>query len=403
MKRYAQEIACSTSDVIGYAVLITDLDGIIIGSSQPERVGSLHEASLNVIRSGLGESVDDAEASRLKGTYPGVTYPISGFSGDVVGTMAIRGTPWDVRPFALIVKKHIEIMIREKRLLEVAQYREQSLQTVVSDMVHYVRGGHDRKNLLARAREFGYDPSRRYMPMGVDLYQFGRYAHKIRSEGPDAEVIIQSTKNRILRVIRDLFHKDRAHLVSMMGNNRYVILYALPEGLTNDLWHAEGRAVGESVLEALAQLEHKVAVGVGSASSGLEELASAYREAWNVLSLGKKFRQGPGVFPVWEYRVEELLVHIPPAERNRFVHRIVRDLKPHRDWTILRDTIIQWCDGGFSLVEASRSLHIHRNTLLYRLNKVEDILGVNVRDFRECLRLYVAFQLERFAEPPRKE
>ena len=49
-----------------------------------------------------------------------------------------------------------------------------------------------------------------------------------------------------------------------------------------------------------------------------------------------------------------------------------------------------WCETGFNLVHAAAALHIHRNTLVYRLNKIAKLTGRPVRDHPATLALYLA-------------
>ncbi|MFF7655802.1 PucR family transcriptional regulator [Streptomyces sp. NPDC007983] len=65
------------------------------------------------------------------------------------------------------------------------------------------------------------------------------------------------------------------------------------------------------------------------------------------------------------------------------------DLRTQPDWPVLRETVVAWCENGFNLVRASAALHIHRNTLVYRMNKIEHISGRSLRD-RGALSLYLA-------------
>ncbi|MEV4319741.1 helix-turn-helix domain-containing protein [Actinocrispum sp. NPDC049592] len=53
-------------------------------------------------------------------------------------------------------------------------------------------------------------------------------------------------------------------------------------------------------------------------------------------------------------------------------------------------TLIAWCESGFSLVRAAADLQIHRNTLVYRLAKIEDLTGRDTRDARFAFKLYLA-------------
>src|SRR5205807_1283952 len=72
----AHEIARETSSIIGYNVLITDRTGTVIGSGDPDRVGTFHEASVDVVRTQRAASHGPAAAHRLIGVQPGCTLPI---------------------------------------------------------------------------------------------------------------------------------------------------------------------------------------------------------------------------------------------------------------------------------------------------------------------------------------
>lgn len=409
LTKWAAEIAGSTSEVIGYDVIITDTEGVIIGASNSLRLGSLHEQSLDVIRYNRGAAVNEEEARKFRGTLPGVTYPIQSMTGKVVGSMAITGTPANVKPFALIVKKQIEILLRERELQEYATNREETLQAIIHDISHYIPGITDRRMLLSRAKEFGFDPSCHYIPIAIDLYQFARYARIIRkrcledsTERP--ELLIQKTKSKILKLIRMSF-PDQADLSIMTGNNKYMILHAVgsnPSRREQSIFRYTTSSCRQ-IMEELAKMDLNAAIGIGSIARSLEELSHSYQESWRALQLGKKYNQGPGIYNIQNYRVEELLASLQPALRNRFIHRNVASFRQQHDWEELRHTFLTWCECNFSLVGAARELHLHRNTLNYRLEKIKRIGNVNLKDYRETLKLYLALRLEKFIGPGRHE
>jgi carbohydrate diacid regulator len=66
------------------------------------------------------------------------------------------------------------------------------------------------------------------------------------------------------------------------------------------------------------------------------------------------------------------------------------ELRAQGDWEQLRNTLIAWCETGFNLVAASARLHIHRNTLVYRIAKIERITGRSLRDHAACITTYLA-------------
>src|SRR5437773_9871622 len=92
----AQEIAGETSGIIGFNVLITDRDGTVIGSGDTGRVGTFHEASVEVMRTRQPATHSAAQARRLRGVRPGITLPIV-LNGSALGTVGLTGSPSQVR------------------------------------------------------------------------------------------------------------------------------------------------------------------------------------------------------------------------------------------------------------------------------------------------------------------
>lgn len=402
LSRYAQEIALSIAEIIGYNVIITDTEGMVIGASDTKRTGSLHEQSLEVIKTGRGAVVDETEARKFRGTLPGVTYPIQSMTGNVVGSVAITGNPVDVTPFALIVKKQIEILLRERELQEYAAGREETLKNLIHEISSYTPGVTDKGMLLARAKDFGFDPSGRYIPVAVDLCQFARYAGEsgdtYRTDTAQTpEVFIQRAKAAILNIIRSAF-PDKSDLSTMTGNNRYIVLHAASDDTSQNEESGTYRAC-RKILEGLSGMNLNAAIGIGSPSANIFELHKSCNEAWSALQLGKKFSRRPGIFNIHAYRLEELLSTLKPEQRNRFIHRHVAPFKRYSDWPDLQQTYICWCEHNFSLVNSARALHIHRNTLYYRLEKIQKTGCINLKDYRETMKYYLAFKLEKVIVP----
>ncbi|MBX9976612.1 PucR family transcriptional regulator [Cytobacillus firmus] len=52
-----------------------------------------------------------------------------------------------------------------------------------------------------------------------------------------------------------------------------------------------------------------------------------------------------------------------------------------------------WCESGFNKVQTAHSLHIHRNTLQYRLEKIKEITGTSIKDYRKMMYLYMGISL----------
>ncbi|MGW0582045.1 sugar diacid recognition domain-containing protein, partial [Streptomyces sp. NPDC002920] len=152
----AQEIAGDTSAVIGFNVLITDADGVVIGSGDSSRVGSFHEASVEVMRTKEPATHNASQAQLLRGVRPGVTLPLVA-GGQAVGTVGITGTPAQVRRFGLLVKRQTEILLRESVMLRSRLLAERAAEKLLADIASYDAQVIEADSLLFRAADLGFD------------------------------------------------------------------------------------------------------------------------------------------------------------------------------------------------------------------------------------------------------
>jgi carbohydrate diacid regulator len=77
----------------------------------------------------------------------------------------------------------------------------------------------------------------------------------------------------------------------------------------------------------------------------------------------------------------------------------VGPLRVQTDWPALRRTIVPWCENGFNLVRTAAALYIHRNTLVYRLGKIEEVTRRSLRDHPATLALYIACLADQLDNP----
>lgn len=372
----AQEIAGSTSDIIGFNVLITDRDGTVIGSGDRLRVGSFHEASVAVMHTLLPATHSAAEARGLRGVRPGITLPIV-LAGTALGTVGITGSPGQVRRFGLVVKRQTEILLQESLLQRSRLLRERALEDLVRDIA-YFDPDVDEPDLVAyRAGELGYDLAVTRVAVVVEL------AGSTDRDGATARL-------DLLQTIRVTFAP--AHdIVAAMSSDRFVALHRLPASGGTDQLRQMCRATIENIGRRNAR---SAAVGIGDPGTTVAELHDSCHDATVALRLGAQLAGRGAAVPridaIDSLRIHQLLAAVGHRPRTRLVQALTAGLRAQSDWPVLRETLIAWCESGFNLVHASAALHIHRNTLVYRLGKIAQLTGSPVRDYRATLALYLA-------------
>ena len=368
----AQQIARDTSEVIGYNVLITDDRGIVIGSGDPARVGSFHEASVEVLAAQEAAWHTAAEAARLRGVKPGMTLPIV-IDGQAVGTVGITGSPRQVRRFGLVVRRQTEILLQESVELRSRLLRERALEELVRDIGSFDADVVDPAFLVARAKELGFDLT---VPRTVLI---------VEVDEPLEQPNVVAVRPELLRSLRQAF--GPADLVAATAGGRFAVLPTLKRRREG----AGRRGLGELAVSAVGEQQGFGArVGVGGVAQGIVGLGEAYGDALDALRLGKECLPGGAAYLIDELRSQQVLAAVGPRARGRLVNLVAGELAAHSDWGELRDTLIAWCESGFNLVRTADALHIHRNTLIYRLEKVERLTGRPWRDHRATLTVYLA-------------
>lgn len=392
----AQEIAGDISRIIGLNVLITDRDAVVIGSGDTARVGTVHEASVAVIRDLEPAWHTAAQARLLSGVRPGMTLPIL-LDGAAVGTVGLTGSPRRVRQFGLVVQRQTEILLREAILLRSRMLRDRALTDLFRDIALYDPDATDAEALAQRARELGLNPTLWRTVLLVDIGTPGDPTPgQVPADPPEPRAAPA-------RTVRAEFH-DRQDVVAELTAGRIGVLCHVGGepvlGRTADDTALRGRC-GRLVDEL--RRTHRVAarVGIGEPAVRLAGLHDSYTDAATALRLGPLLDTADtGVFPIAELRPHQLLAEANPRARDRFRAATLARLRGEPDWPIVRETLIAWAESGFNLVRAANRLHIHRNSLLYRLDKIDSRAGRSCRDPRHGLALYLAALTDQLGEHP---
>lgn len=363
----AQEIAGDTSAIIGLNVIITDADGIVLGSGDRTRLGTFHEASIDVVARQSVEWHDAQQAAKLRGVRPGMTLPIL-HKGTVVGTVGITGAPDQVTRFGRLVKRQTEILLEEAVLVRTRMTRERVLEALLRDLLDYDPAYP--ADIDDRARE-----------LGIDL----RLARRVVVFEIVGSGSLDSASSSPLRLVREAFHHPQ-DISCSLSPQRHVLLQRHPG--------AGDAARGTHVLQPLADrisssVGGRCLVGVGGLTTSEQDVGRAYHEALTAIRLGTAMgRAAPYI--IADLRVEQLVESTPAGLRERMATDTIGTLADRKDWHAVRETVVAWVESGFVLVAAAERLRIHRNTLVYRLERIAADNGSAATDRRRWLALYLS-------------
>jgi purine catabolism regulator len=161
----------------------------------------------------------------------------------------------------------------------------------------------------------------------------------------------------------------------------------------------EPRALVEQLHRAARAAGGPVALGYGAVRTGTAEIASAAREAEQALTMGRRLFGPDSATPFKNLGLYRLLYALQPlpelrAFRDDALGRL--GLKDRRG--VLLETLAAYLATNGSPTDAADRLHLHRNTVLYRLSRIEDLLGVDLRNAEVRLALHLALKIGEILE-----
>jgi purine catabolism regulator len=247
----------------------------------------------------------------------------------------------------------------------------------------------DARQALARARQLGHDLSG---PSLVLVAAARRAGAQEAAQEESADIPLWAR-----RMMAEAGYFFPGVWTRMRVGELVLLVPAEPEaGREEALPRLKGRL--NELLTRLApwSTQEGVSLGVGRQAPGLEEIPRSYREARQALLIGRRLFSGQPVTYFGELGIYRLLFHVQDTEEVRAFYEealgplLEYDRRTDNDLVVTLDTYFG-CNGNLS--EAARQLHLHRNSLLYRLERIQEVLHVNLEDADTRLSLQVALKM----------
>jgi carbohydrate diacid regulator len=217
--------------------------------------------------------------------------------------------------------------------------------------------------------------------------------HQIDLEHSRCAIILQvmQTENEsALQQMEALVPRADGDLLVELDRHTLVLLKTMDQVEGFD----ELRQLGEAIQQMLQnETGHSCLVGIGEAKSSLKALGESYREARRAMEVGLTFQTDQGVFVFRQLVLERFLMDIPRELGARY-HAIFFNRKTTRLFNEeMLHTIRMFFAKDLNLSDTARQLFIHRNTLVYRLDKVQRQTGLDLRRFDDAVTFKLVMHL----------
>ena len=194
-------------------------------------------------------------------------------------------------------------------------------------------------------------------------------------------------------VIQSLFPDRQNDFVLSIGEGDVVLIRQMPEGTgIKDL-----NKIASTIEEALRSGgEPTVVVGIGTVATHLRELAKSYKEAQIAIEVGKVFDTEKYVINYENLGIGRLIYQLPTTLCEMFLQEVFKKnpIDALDQETLF--TIHKFFENNLNVSETARKLFVHRNTLVYRLEKIKKLTGLDLREFDDAITFKVALMVKKY-------
>ena len=142
----------------------------------------------------------------------------------------------------------------------------------------------------------------------------------------------------------------------------------------------------------------KTVIGIGTTAYHLRELADRYKEAQVAIEVGKVFENEKPVIHYDNLGIGRIIYQLPTTLCEMFLSEAFKKNPIEALDEDTLDTINRFFENNLNVSETARKLYVHRNTLVYRLEKVKKITGLDLREFEDAILFKVAVMVKQYLD-----
>lgn len=226
----------------------------------------------------------------------------------------------------------------------------------------------------------------------VDIYSKAKKLH-IEPTSRVVFVIDTGKKNNDLAIelVKNLSDMRTRDFVTSVDEHSIVLIKDVSIFKENEM-EDELEGIAKSLVDNLhMEAMIKVRVGYGNVIRQIPEIAQSYQEAKMALEVGRVFYADHDTISYGRLGIGRLIYQLPMSLCEMYIKEVFGEKIPE----ILEDeeamsTIAKFFENNLNISETARQLYVHRNTLVYRLERIEEAIGLDIRSFDDAMTFRIA-------------
>ena len=228
----------------------------------------------------------------------------------------------------------------------------------------------------------------------VDIYNRAKKLH-IDIEVRRVVFLIETNRDKDgneLEKIRGLFGGKSKDFVTAVDEKNIIVVKELAE---NEQYE-DLRKTAEVILNLFRGDGNGVHISYGTVINELKEVSRSYNEARMDLDVGMIFFEEQNIIAYSQLGIGRLIYQLPIPLCKMFIKEIFDGKSPDEFDEEILTTINKFFENSLNVSETSRQLYIHRNTLVYRLDKLQKSTGLDLRVFEDAITFKIALMVVKY-------
>jgi len=229
----------------------------------------------------------------------------------------------------------------------------------------------------------------------VDIYNRAKKLH-IDAEARRIVFLIETRNEKdtnALETVRSLFSGKTKDFITAVDEKDIIVV----KELRDDENYADMDKVANTMLDMLnSEAMSSVNVSYGTIVGEIKDVSRSYKEAKMALDVGKIFYEEQNIVGYNNLGIGRLIYQLPMSLCKMFIKEIFDGKSPDEFDEETLSTINKFFDNSLNVSETSRQLYIHRNTLVYRLDKLQKSTNLDIRVFDDAITFKIALMVVKY-------
>lgn len=229
----------------------------------------------------------------------------------------------------------------------------------------------------------------------IDIYNRAKKLH-IETEVKRIVYIVETQNEKdsnAYEILRTLFPPKSKDFITAVDEKNIIIVKQIKDTDT----HEDIMRVASTMLDMLnTEAMSRVHISVGTVIDEIKEVSKSYKEAKMALDVGKIFYSEKNIVAYNNLGIGRLIYQLPLPLCKMYIREIFGNKSPDNFDDEMLTTINKFFENNLNVSETSRQLFIHRNTLVYRLDKIQKQTGLDIRIFEDSITFKIAMMVVKY-------